>query len=135
VKTIPINPQTIRSASGEELVVLTRAEFEALTRAASEALEDADDVAVFDRRMAEVKKGGDARLPPDVTAAMLRGDTLLRALRRWKNKTQVEVATATGLAQGYISDIEAGRKSGSNGALRKIAAALDVDPSWLGVVE
>jgi cyanate lyase len=130
---IPINPQTIRSASGEELVVLTRAEFEALTQAASEALEDADDTAIFDLRMAELKNGGDARLPPEVTAAMLEGDTLLRALRRWKNKTQVEVANATGLAQGYISDLEAGRKSASDDALRKIAAALDIDPAWLGV--
>jgi hypothetical protein len=81
---IAIKPQTIRSPSGEELVVLSRAEFDALTSAAAEALEDADDVAVFDERMAALNSGLDAPLPVEVSAAMLRGESLLRALRSWK---------------------------------------------------
>ena len=128
---IPIRPQTIRSPSGEELIVLTRAEFDALIAAAADQLEDVDDVAVFDERMAALLDGGDARLPAEVTAAMLSGDSLLRALRRWKGLTQAELAERTNLAQGYISDLETRRKAGTHETLRAIATALDVDASWL----
>jgi DNA-binding XRE family transcriptional regulator len=130
---IDIKPQTIRSPSGEELVVLSRAEFDALTSAAAGALEDADDIAVFDERLAALRSGADTPLPAEVSAAMLRGESLLRALRSWKGLTQQELAARTGLAQGYISDLETNRKTGSEETLRALAAALEVDQSWLGV--
>ncbi|MGJ4950010.1 helix-turn-helix domain-containing protein [Bradyrhizobium sp. HKCCYLS20291] len=129
---IPIRPQTIRSPSGEELIVLTRAEFDALIAAAADQLEDAEDVAIFDGRMTALRDGRDARLPAEVTAAMLSGDSLLRALRRWKGLTQAELAERTNLAQGYISDLETRRKIGTHETLKAIAAALDVETSWLG---
>ena len=47
-------PQIIRTASGEELVVLTRAEYEALLERADDEAEDADDVAIYDARKAEL---------------------------------------------------------------------------------
>jgi hypothetical protein len=128
---IPIRPQTILTPSGDELVVLTRAEFDALIAAVADQLEDADDVAVFDDCMAALQNGQDARLPAEVTTAMLSGDSLLRALRRWKGLTQADVAERTKLAQGYISDLENRRKTGTNETLQAIAAALDVDPAWL----
>jgi len=130
---IAIKPQTIRSPSGDELVVLTRAEFDALASAAADALEDADDVAIFDERMAALTSGLDAPLPIDVTAAMLRGQSLLRALRGWRNLTQKDLAALTGLAQGYISDLEKNRKTGSVETQKSLAKALDIDSSWLGV--
>src|SRR4051812_31697210 len=111
---IEIKPQTIRSPSGEELVVLSRAEFDALASAAAGALEEAEDIAIFDDRMAALRSGADAPLPPEVSAAILRGESLLRALRGWKNLTQQQVAVRSGLAQGYISDLENGRRTGSD---------------------
>jgi hypothetical protein len=44
---IPIRPQTIRAPSGEELIVLTRADFDALVAAVADQFEDADDAAIF----------------------------------------------------------------------------------------
>jgi PHD/YefM family antitoxin component YafN of YafNO toxin-antitoxin module len=52
-------PQIIRTPSGEELVVLSRAEYEALLERADHAAEDADDVAIYDARKAELAAGGD----------------------------------------------------------------------------
>jgi DNA-binding XRE family transcriptional regulator len=124
-----ITPQIIRTASGEELIVLTRAEYDALRAAAAD--EDTDDVAMFDARMAELQAGTDARLPAEVTALMLRGDPLAKALRKWRGLTQLDLAATTGLSQGYISDIEAGAKKGAPETLRKIAEALQIDPVWL----
>jgi Helix-turn-helix len=129
---IEIHPQTIRSPSGDELVVLTRTEYDALSHAAAEAIEEADDIAIFDARTAELVTARDARLPAEVTAAVIRGDSLLRALRRWKGMTQLDVALRSKLAQGYISDLENGRKPGTPRTLRAIAKALRIDPAWLG---
>jgi hypothetical protein len=100
-----------------------------------DALEDAADAAMFDERMRELKAGNDAVLPADISASILKGDSLLRAVRRSKNVTQSVLADKTGLAQGYISDLEAGRKSGTDDAWRRIAKALDVPASWFGVKE
>ena len=116
---------------GIELVVLTRAEFDALIAAAAEAEEDAADVAIFDERMAALAAGTDVVLPAEVSAFMLKGDSLLKALRKWRGMTQMELAFRTGVAQGYISDLEARRKPGTVETLAKIAAALEVDPSWM----
>jgi ribosome-binding protein aMBF1 (putative translation factor) len=128
---IPIRPQTIRAPSGDELVVLTRAEFDALIAAVADQLEDADDIAIYDERMAALESGRDAPLPAEVSAAIMSGDSLLRALRRWKGLTQADIAERTKLAQGYISDLENRRKTGTDETLQAIAAALDVDPAWL----
>jgi transcriptional regulator with XRE-family HTH domain len=69
-------------------------------------------------------------LPAEVTAAMLSGDSLLLALRRWKGLTQADMAERTRLAQGYISDLETGRKTGTVETADAIAAALGTDAAW-----
>lgn len=123
--------QIITTPNGDELVVLSRADYEALLQSADAADEDADDVAIYDARKAELTAGLDARLPPEVSAAILRGDSLLKALRNWKDMTQTHLALETGFAQGYISDLEAGRRKGTNETLEQIARAMDIDPAWL----
>lgn len=100
-----------------------------------DALEDAADVATYDARKRELEAGNDAVLPADISASILKGDSLLRAVRRSKNQTQLDLASKTDLAQGYISDLESGRKSGTDDAWRRIAKALDVPATWFGVKE
>jgi PHD/YefM family antitoxin component YafN of YafNO toxin-antitoxin module len=62
-------PQIIRTPGGEELVVLPRADYEALLERADGAAEDADDVAIYDARKAELAAGG-VVLPPEVKAEL-----------------------------------------------------------------
>ena len=81
-------PQIIRSPSGEALVVLPRAEYEALLERVHHEAEDADDVAIYDTRKAELAAGGGV-LPPEVSAAILRGDSRLKAIRKWREETQL----------------------------------------------
>ena len=50
--------QIIRTPNGEELVVLPRAEYEALIERADHEAEDAEDVAIYDARKAELAAGG-----------------------------------------------------------------------------
>ncbi len=123
-------PQIIRTAAGEELVVLPRDEYEALLERADRDAEDADDIALYDARKAELGAGG-AVLPPEVSAAILRGDSRLKAIRNWQGKTQTYLNFKTGIGQGYLSDLESGRRAGTPETLAKLAAALDVPVEWI----
>jgi transcriptional regulator with XRE-family HTH domain len=62
---------------------------------------------------------------------MLRGDSLLKALRKWRDMTQLHLAFKTNIAQGYLSDIESGRRKGTVETLTAIAKALEAPPEWL----
>ncbi|WP_287995524.1 helix-turn-helix transcriptional regulator [Acidiphilium sp.] len=123
-------PQIIRTPAGEELVVLSRAEYEALLDRADHETEDADDVAVYDARKAELAAGG-VVLPPEVSAAILRGESRLRAIRHWRDVTQLHLAIKTDIGQGYLSDLESGRRTGTPETIAKLAQALNVSVEWL----
>jgi len=123
-------PQIIRTPAGEELVVLPRAEYEALLERAGYEGEDAEDVALYDARKAELA-AGDGVLPVEVSTAILRGDSRLKAIRNWRGETQLHLASETGLGQGYLSDLESGRRTGTPETIAKIAQALNVPVGWL----
>lgn len=123
-------PQIIRTPGGEELVVLPRAEYEALLERADHGAEDADDVAIYDVRKAELAVGG-VVLPPEVSAAILRGESRLKAIRNWRGKTQLHLNFKTGIGQGYLSDLESGRRTGTPETIAKLAEALSVPVEWL----
>jgi hypothetical protein len=123
--------QIIHSPSGEELVVLPRAAYEALVAAAGEIDEDAADVAMYDSRKAELAGDVNPNLPPEVSAMLLRGHTRLRALRKWRGVPQFRLAASAGIAQGYLSDLEHNRRSGSADTTAALAQALDVPADWL----
>ena len=123
-------PQIIRTAGGEELVVLPRADYEALLQRADDEAENAADLAIYDARKAELAAGGGV-LPPAVSAAILRGDSRLKAIRHWRGMTQMQLEFKTGIGQGYLSDLESGRRSGTWETIAKLAQALDVPVAWL----
>ncbi len=70
-------------------------------------MQDAEDVAIYDARKAAL-----APLPADLSAIIPASDSFLQALRKWRGKTQVAVAEAVGIQQGYLSDLESGRRHG-----------------------
>ena len=121
--------QIIRSPSGEELVVLPKAEYEALLAAAAEADEDAADIALYDARKAELVSGG--ALPEAVSMLLLRGNSRLKAIRLWREMAQTQLAEMAGIGQGYLSDLESGRRTGSSEVLLTLARHLDVPPEWI----
>lgn len=119
--------QIITTPNGEELVVLTRGDYDALVRRAADADEDAADVAIYDARKAEASPA----LPSDVTMSMLRGCSRLKSIRMWRNVGQVKLAENIGTSQGFISDLEHGRRGLTDEVRARIAKALDVPEEWL----
>jgi transcriptional regulator with XRE-family HTH domain len=82
-------------------------------------------------READLAASQNGVLPQAVSGAKLKGDSLLRALRRWRDITQSELAAKAEVGQGYISDLESRRKAGAPETLRRLAQALDVPLEWL----
>jgi len=123
-------PQIILTPSGEELVVLPRADYEALVARADYEDEDAGDVAIYDARKAELAAVG-AALPLQVSAAVLRGEARLKAIRNWRGETQLHLKAKTDIGQGYLSDLETGRRAGTPETIAKLAQALNVPVEWL----
>jgi transcriptional regulator with XRE-family HTH domain len=68
---------------------------------------------------------GGVVLPPEVSAAILRGD------RSWRGETQLHLSFRTGIGQGYLSDLESGRRTGTPETIAKLAQAFDVPVEWL----
>jgi hypothetical protein len=73
----------------------------------------------------------EAPLPESVSTAILNGDSVLKALRIWRGLTQVQLADASGIGQGYLSELEGRAKTGSPETLAKLAQGLDVSLGWV----
>jgi Helix-turn-helix len=101
------------------------------TAKASEADEDAGTARLVARARKEIASGGPL-LPKDVVDRLADGANPVRVLREWRERerpegmTQMYLSFKTGLSQGYISDIENGRRTGTAAALRLIADVLEV---------
>jgi CelD/BcsL family acetyltransferase involved in cellulose biosynthesis len=108
-----------------EIAILPRKDYEALLAKAAEAEEDAGTARLVARARREVRVGAPL-LPKQVVDRLADGENPVRVLREWRRETQMALTAKTGLGQGYISDIENGRRTGTAEALRRIAEALRV---------
>ena len=102
-----------------------------MSRPRDDAEEDEADIAIYDVRKAELAAGKADLLPAEVSAAILRGDTRLKALRKWRKLSQGEIATKAGITQGYLSELESGRRAGTPEILQKLAEILCAPATWL----
>ena len=119
--------QFIKSPHGEDMVLLSRADYDELIRVAEEAAEDAADIAAYDAAVAE----GIELVPVEVSQHLMKGTGLLKAYRLWRNLSQVELAERSGTSQGHISDIEGRRRKITAELAPKLAKGLDIPERWL----
>lgn len=113
-------PQIIKT-DGEDLIVLSRREYYALRASAGD--EEAED-AMTARIVAETASA--AVIPVEVWRKIEAAPSPIGPLRQWRKLTQGALADKTGLSQGYLSEIETGKKIGDVATLRAIATALDL---------
>jgi hypothetical protein len=119
-----MNVRFQKTARGE-IAILPRKEYEALAAKAAEADEDAGTARTVARARKEIAAGAPL-LPKSVIDRLGKGENAVRVLREWRDVTQLYLSFKTGLSQGYISDVETGRRKGAAAALRRIADALKV---------
>lgn len=126
-------PQIIRTPAGEELVVLPKAEYDVLVAAAEDAEEDAADIAVYDQRKAALRASAEAILPAEVSKFIHEGDSLLKALRKYRGENQVVVANLAGISQSYLSALEAGTRPLTEDVADRLVKVLGIPRIWLAV--
>jgi DNA-binding XRE family transcriptional regulator len=115
-------PVMTKSPKGDEIVILSRAEYDRLI----EAGEDAKDARTARRVIGEIDSGVETVLSESELDEFLNAKSPLAFWREKRGVTQANLAKATGIAQGFLSEIESGKKPGTPETLKKIAQALNI---------
>jgi DNA-binding XRE family transcriptional regulator len=79
------------------------------------------------REIMEAIDAGEETFPDEFVGRLIDTDSPLREWRKYRGMTQVELAIASGLSQGAIAQIEAGKRNPTVETARKIANALNCD--------
>ena len=108
-----------------EVAILSRKDYEALAAKAQESDEDIGTARLVARARKEIAAGMPL-IPKEIVDRIIAGENALRVLREWRGKTQLYIAQKTTIGQGYISDLERGRRKGTTAALKRIADVLKV---------
>ena len=116
--------QFIKTTGGEELAILPKSEYERLSALA--VGEDAGTARIVRRARASLAAGSEVLLPKIVVDRLAAGENPIRALREWREMTQAELVVSVGITQGYLSELEAGKRKGPVALHQKIARALQV---------
>jgi DNA-binding XRE family transcriptional regulator len=106
-----------------DVAIVPRAEYERLKELARDAEEDAGTARLVARARQEVAKGAPL-LPKTIVDRLASGDNPIRVLREFREYTQAEFVVALGITQGYLSDLETGKRKGPIELHQKIARAL-----------
>ena len=115
-----MNVQFKKTSKGE-VAIMPRKEYEAL----NEAFEDAGTARISDRARKEIAAGAPAVPHDRCRAHQQRRQRRARRARVEEHHTDA-ARSQEQLGQGYISDLESGRRKGTTAAMKRIAAALGV---------
>lgn len=89
-----------------------------------EAAEELDDIALFDRAMANPAPDF---VPAALVNRLLAGENPARVWRHHRGLSQAALADAARIAKPYLSQLESGKRAASQAVLRRLADALSVD--------
>src|SRR5207237_9359329 len=103
---------------GDDIVILSRKEYDRLLV----TNEDATDAAVAKKAIAR----NEETLSETEMDELLAARTPLAFWRKKRGLTQTDLAKAAKIAQGFLSEIESGLKTGDVAVLQRIAVALEI---------
>jgi DNA-binding XRE family transcriptional regulator len=115
-----MNRQVITSPSGERLVVLPEAEYEALLDAAEDG---SDRRAVRDFRSV-MASGSEEFLPAEFANRIVDGENRIQVWREYRGMSLATLAEQAQINPEDLAEIETGVKPASAQAVKAIAAAL-----------
>src|SRR5215510_1002532 len=116
--------QFIKTARGEELAILPKSEYERLTKLIAD--EDIGTARLVHNARDKIAAGREVMVPKAVVDRVAAGENPIRVLREWRAMTQAELAAAVEITQGYLSDLEGGKRIGPVALHQRIAQALRV---------
>lgn len=108
-----------------EVAILPRKDYEALAAKAAEADEDSGTARLVARARKEIAAGAPL-IPKAIVDRIANGENALRVLREWRDVPQLYLSFKTDIGQGYLSDLENGRRKGTAEVWKRIAKVLNV---------
>jgi len=121
------------TTSNGDVAIVPRAEYERLVAIAAETEENAGTARLVAQARKDVAEGAPL-LPLEVADALANGENPIRVLRGFRDLTQMELAGMIGITQGYLSDLESGKRKGTLELHQKTARALGVPLDLLASV-
>jgi DNA-binding Xre family transcriptional regulator len=125
------DPQIIKTPAGEELVVLSRGNYDALLHALAEAEEELADIAASEIARAEMVANPVPNLPAEVSAYILKGSNRLSAILLWRKLDAKQLAERTGLSEDELRLITGRKQTIRLADVPTVAKALDVPEAWI----
>lgn len=113
------------TTSEGKVALVPAAEYERLKAIAQEAEEDAGTARLVARAKREAS-GEMPLIPKEVADRLANGENPIRVLREFRDYTQAELVVALEITQGYLSDLETGKRKGPLELHQKISRALRV---------
>jgi transcriptional regulator with XRE-family HTH domain len=126
-------PVMTKTPKGDDIVILSRAEYNAL--AMGQRDEEAADAARANQILAELAGGSETLLTSEQADALLAAKTPLAFWRKHRGMTQQALSKRVGVAQGFISEIENGAKTGDVQTLAAVARALEISMDDLVILK
>lgn len=117
-------PVMTKTPQGDEIVILSRAEYDALTTGRRD--EDTADAAHANRILADIESGTETLLTGGQANQLLNAKTPLAFWRKHRGITQDALSKLIGVAQGFVSEIESGTKTGDVQTLAAMARVLAI---------
>ncbi|MGL4634498.1 MAG: helix-turn-helix domain-containing protein [Beijerinckiaceae bacterium] len=113
-----MNHTLIKTPQGEEMVLMSKADFE--------VLEDMLDAARHRHVTSDIATGKQEWLTSDEVAAALAEATPLAFWRKKRGMTQTALAAAVLISNSYLSGLESGARKGDPALFLRLARALNV---------
>ncbi len=117
-------PVMTKTPQGDDIVILSRAEYDALARGRYD--ENAADASRANSILADIESGNETLLTSEQTDQLLSAKTPLAFWRKHRGMTQEALSRSIGVAQGFVSEIENGTKTGDVQTLANMARALAI---------
>jgi DNA-binding Xre family transcriptional regulator len=113
---------SFKTPNGEEMIVLSRHDYDALLEKA-ELAEDLATVAEYRKKLAA---GDEEAIPEEFANRLIEGENPIRVYRELRGLTGKELAERTGISAAFLSEIETGKKDGGIATLKRVAQELGV---------
>jgi len=113
---------SFKTPNGEDMIVLSKADYEALL----ERAELAEDVAAVDAYQRKLAAGEEEAIPEEFADRLIDGENPVRVYRELRGISAKALAERTGISAAFLSEIENGKKEGGVATLKRIASTLGV---------
>ena len=114
--------QFIEKDGHPEWAVVPYDEYERLL-AAAEMLED---IQLYDEGHRALESGDDELIPSKFANRLIDGENPIKVWREYRGVSQSELATMSDISSAYLSQLEAGKRTGTTEVLSRVAASLEV---------